>query len=295
MTHTVSTENTSKNAHHHTHEFLEQIAITDTKKQKSFFQNHSLNFFNLAQNNKSRKKRKITGIINTVLSLGFLAVIVNLWVAQSQITVKRQIWQNTFDSAWHAENIGLAIPASIADQEENMVADIDKIISHPLKDEKGHSYVPESVLQAKISAFYKSSILHDYGNLTKFEMLGFSLDSPFVSHQIKKSFAEQEMKAMQTDFRLSMQENVATLKNRDTYSLSRLHSDASYLEEAKNDYYNHYKSHYALLKQIYHSKDYEYSPYSKNSDRTDEEKQNLDDSVSTQEFIQALHTGVIGD
>lgn len=189
MTQTVSSENSSKNAHSHTHEFLDQISITDKKEQKQFFSNHRLNFFNLAQSNKNRKKRKTTGIINTILSLGFLAVIVNLCVYQSQIEVKRQIWQNTFDSSWHASDIGLGVPASIADQEENLVADIDKIIAHPVRDDKGHSYVPENILQAKVSAFYKSSILHDYGNLTKFEMLGFSLDSPFVSSQIKKTFA----------------------------------------------------------------------------------------------------------
>jgi hypothetical protein len=295
MTEIASTDNISKNAHTHTHEFLEQIAITDKKKQKKFFSNHSLNFFNLAQNNKNRKKRKVMGIVNTIYSLVFLTMMGNLFIDQSQREVKHLLWQNNFDSTWHADTINMNIRQSISVQEGILLDDIDNLIEHPAQDEQGHRYVPEALLQAKLSAFYKSSILHDYGNLTKFEVLGFSLDSPFVSSQIKKTFAEQEMKAMQTDFRMSMQEDVTTLKNRSAYSLSRLYSDASYMDMGKQEYYEHYKSHYALLKQIYHSKDYRYSRYSKNSDSSEVEKQTLYNSVSTEEFIQALQTGVIGD
>jgi hypothetical protein len=285
--------NLNVNAHTQPHEFLEQIAITDKKEQKKFFANHSLNFFNLSENNKLRQKTKSRRLSGAIFSFAFIGFMGLMCINHSQSSTKQQLWEYTFDSSWHAAEINQVVPANLANQENFLLDRIDGMVKNPVQDSQGHYYVREEPLEASLNAFYKSSIMHDYGNLTKFEMLGFSLNSPFVSTRIKKIFAEQAMKAMQTDFQMSIRESGNYLKHRSAYSLSRVHSDASYMNYAYSEYFRYYKSHYALIKQIRDSKPYAYSKDSMKNDDSDYVP--TEDTVSMDEFVQALKTGTIGD
>jgi hypothetical protein len=272
-------------AHTHTHGFLEQIDIVDKQEQKKFFSHHQLNFFT---HDKTKKKKLVRNInLISFISVGVIGMIIAISSAFNNEHDKydRYIDYATTGSAIYASDIGQDVAPGVTNNESIQVEAIANLIQHPSRDKNGHLYVNQVDLQNRLNEFYQSSIRHDYGNFSKFEYLLSILNSPFISSKIKTTFSEQAIKAFQVDYRNSMQEISQYLKKNPPGVLSNHHD---YWKQAQDSYVRRYKLHYVLLKFLRDSENYSYSVDNEGHIPID-----FSTLVSTDEFIQAVKTGVI--
>lgn len=240
MTHVTQNEN---QAHHDTYGFLEQIAITDSKKQKSFFARHKLNFKNQPQ----VKKRNIilTNLATGICAIWAVALIISMissYHHDRQPTIMMNLDKIDIDSSNYAPVVGRDYSVNNKAEQQKIVLGIRHLIANPIVDGKGHLYVDNTLIAGLLKDFYSISDSNKHLDYQAYFSLLDDMDSPFIDEHIKKEFAQKGMIAMQENYKTAILSRDYYLSHLPKWDFTPKASTQAYQDQFDDDYFTYHES-----------------------------------------------------
>lgn len=245
MTHLTQNEN---QAHQDTYGFLGQIAITDSKKQKSFFARHKLNFKNQPQ----VKKRDIILKNISIGICGLWAVfsiigMVSSYYHDGQPSIMMNLDKIDIDSSSYASVVGRDYSVNNKAEQQKIVLDIRHLIANPIVDGKGHLYVDNILIAGLLKDFYSISDSNKHLDYQIYFSLLDDMDSPLIDEHIKKEFANHGMVAMQENYKTAILSRDYYLSHLSKWDFTPKASTQAYQDQFDEDYFTYHESFFSFF------------------------------------------------
>jgi hypothetical protein len=248
--------------HQDSFSFLDQIAITDRKKQRRFFSRHQLNFN--AQPGLRKKSKIMNRLTMGILGLSLVAATMTMGVLHlnrqySQRTAMMDLGDIASNSISYAPYVGRDYSMNNKMAEEKIAKELHHIVAHPQVDAKGHLYVDNNRIKSLLDDFYAiSENSHQLDYQGYFYMLS-DMDSNLIDHQIKAEFAYKGMTALIINYKTSILARDYYLSHLSKWNFWQHASTQAYQDQFDEDYFSLHEEFFKFFAQTNSGVTYTYS------------------------------------
>jgi hypothetical protein len=263
-THQEESNRSSSELNNH-YQFLEQIAITDKKKQKRFFSKHQLNFQAFPLLKKKAKRHDWLASLFMGTAALFFLLLVLLGVQQN---IGEHMQNDIFDIAApysHSPSIEFVrhnseVSNQNKNKNQNLAAEekiqdrILHIINHPKLDSHEHLYIDNTEIRTLMKQFYLLSEDDHFSNYDTFNYLTYLLKNQFVDDDIKKELAQHAVTALKQSYKTASLAHNYYVEHLSTVQ-KHIYSH-SYYDDFDNAFYARHTNLFDFINQYYIGKKY---------------------------------------
>lgn len=254
MTHLTQKHHNSDKAnvnyqnHQDTYGFLEQIAITDSKKQKNFFARHKLNFKN--QSLLKKEKKKAHNISKGIFAIGLvimMGIIFSSYHNVKKTTIMMDLDKIDLSISDYAPVVGRDYSMDNKAEQKKIALELRYLIANPIVDVKGHLYVDNTLIASLLKNFYSISESNNYLDYEEYFNLLDDIDSPFIDASIKKEFAYKGMRAMRVHYKTAILSRDYYLSHLSKWDFRGRASNQAYQDQFDEDYFTYRESFFKFF------------------------------------------------